>query len=280
MIKKALHTKSIYRSNLISDIRIAKEAGFSAVEMVGSKVLNYLDAGHDVKYVKEVLKQYDMKIVSVNDIAHVERNDAQSVEKMCREAKILSKFCYDVGCDCIQLVPLCAHEGKPWNEVKKLTAQSVVKVLDIGAEKGIKFQLEPVAWSPINSLPKSLDFIAETKRDNLKMVIDFWHLWYGQGTTLEDVANLDKDMICNIHFCDGKRNPEGTVCDEEDLRGWWAGEGDINMKDWVEAVKKTGYDGWWSYELISKRHWELDTKLVAEKCSRLMDEYIFNDMKK
>lgn len=274
MAKKSLHTKSIYRSNLISDIRIAKEAGYDAVEMVGSKVLNYLEAGHDVEYVKEVLKKYDMKIVSVNDIAHVERTDQESIDRMCYEAKMLSQFCQDVGCDCIQLVPLCAHEGKPWNEVKKLTASSVVRVLDIGAEKGIKFQLEPVAWSPINSLPKSLDFIEETKRDNLKMVIDFWHLWYGNGTTPEDVANLDKSMICNIHFCDGKRNPEGTVCDEEDLRGWYAGEGDIPMEVWVDAVKKTGYDGYWSYELISKRHWEMDTKEVAEKTKALLDKYL------
>ncbi len=274
MVKKALHTKSIYRSNMISDIRIAKEAGFQGLEMVGSKVLNYLEAGLDVEYVKEVLNKYDMKIVSVNDIAHVERTDAKSVERMCYEADVLTKFCQDVGCNCIQLVPLLAHAGKPWDEVKKLTASSVVKVLDIGAERGIKFQLEPVAWSPINSLPKSLDFIAETKRDNLKMVIDFWHLWYGQGTTLEDVATLDKDMICNIHFCDGKRNPDGTECDEEDLRGWYAGDGDIVLSDWVEAVKKTGYDGYWAYELVSKRHWEQDTKEVAEMCFKLLSQYV------
>ena len=274
MLKKSLHTKSIYRSNLLSDIRIAKEAGFQAVEMVGSKVMNYLESGMDIGLVKETLAKNDMKIISVNDIAHVERTDAKSVERMTYEAKMLTQFCSDVGCDCIQLVPLCAHEGKSWSEVKRLTAQSVVKVLDIGAEKNIKFQLEPVAWSPIHSLSQSLEFIEETKRDNLKMVIDFWHLWYGKETTLEEVAALDKDMICNIHFCDGKRNPEGTVCDEEELRGYLAGDGDIDVKAWVEAVKKTGYDGYWSYELISKKHWEIDTKEIAEVTSKLLDKYI------
>ncbi len=274
--KKSLHTKSIYRSNLLSDIRIASEAGFSAVEMVGSKVISYLNAGLDVGLVKERLAQYNIKIVSVNDIAHVERTDEQSVAQMCYEAEVLSKFCKDVGCDCIQLVPLCAHEGKPWSEVKKLTAQSVNKVLDIGAKQGIKFQLEPVAWSPIHSLSQSLEFIKETGRDNLKMVIDFWHLWYGNETTPAEVAQLDPSMICNIHFCDGKRNPEGTVCDEEDLRGYYAGEGDIPLQDWIDAVKKTGYDGYWSYELISKRHWEMDTAEVASTAGKLLDKYVFN----
>lgn len=274
--KKSLHTKSIYRSNLISDIRIAKEAGFNAVEMVGSKVLNYLDAGQTVENVIETLKKYDMKMVSVNDICHVENPDPDNVKRICEEAHILGKFCEQVGCGCIQLVPLLTHEGKPWNEVKTLSADPVSKVLDIGKEYGITFQLEPVAWSPINSLSKSLDFIKETGRDNLKMVIDFWHLWYGEGTTPEELAQLDPSMICNIHFCDGKKNPKGTVCDEEDLRGWWAGEGDINMADWVDAVKKTGYDGYWSYELISARHWEQDTKFVAEKCSQILDQYVWS----
>lgn len=273
-MKKSLHVKSIYRSNIISDIRIASEAGYDGIEAVGSKILNYLESGNTVDYLKEVLAKYNMKIVSVNDIAHVERVDEEAVEQMCKEAHILSKFCQDVGCSTIQLVPLCAHQGKPWDEVLKLTSSSVTKVLDIGAQYGIKFQLEPVAWSPINSLPKALELIKYSGRSNFGMVIDFWHLWYGQGTTPEDVEKLDKDMIYNIHFCDGLRNPEGTECDEEILRGVYAGEGSIDIPRWVEAVKKTGYDGYWSYELISKKHWEHDTKEVANKTKEILDKYI------
>lgn len=273
-MEKALHVKSIYRSNIISDIRIAKEAGYDAIEAVGSKVLNYLESGNTIDYLKDVLKKYDMKIVSVNDIANVERTDEESVERMCKEAHILSNFCKEVGCKTIQLVPLCAHAGKPWKEVLELTSSSIVKVLDIGAQYGVRFQLEPVAWSPINSLPKALELIEYTKRKNFGMVIDFWHLWYGQGTTPDDVAKLDKNMIYGIHFCDGTRNPEGTECDEEILRGVYAGEGSINMQEWIDAVKKTGYDGHWTYELISRKHWELDTKEVAEKTKMLLDKYL------
>ncbi|MGL5722451.1 MAG: sugar phosphate isomerase/epimerase family protein [Brevinema sp.] len=275
-MKKALHVKSIYRSNIISDIRIAKEAGFDAIEAVGTKVINYVESGNSMDYLKSVLKKYGVKIISVNDIAHVERTDAESIERMCKEAHILSQFCKDVGCNTIQLVPLCAHEGKSWEEILKLTASSVVKVLDIGAEYGVRFQLEPVAWSPINSLPKALEFISYTKRSNFGMVIDFWHLWYGNGTTPADVAKLDKNMIYNVHFCDGTRNPEGTVCDEEILRGVYAGEGSINLSEWIDAVKATGYTGYWSYELISRKHWELDTKEVAETTKKLLDQYLGN----
>ncbi len=273
-MKKSLHTKSIYRSNLASDIRIAAEAGYDAVEMVGTKIMNYLDAGYTAENCKDLLDKYDMQMNCIVDIAHVERTDKESVEKMTKEAEIFSKFAKVVNCPTIQLVPLCAHEGKSWSEVKRLTASSVNQVLDIGKDFEIDFQLEPVAWSPIHSLSQSLEFIDYTGRDNFGMVIDFWHLWYGQKTTLEEVAALDPKMIKNVHFCDGTRNDPETVCDEEILRGVLAGEGSINMDEWVSAVKATGYDGFWTYELVSRYHWEADVKEIANKTKELLDHYL------
>jgi len=274
MIKKALHTKSIWKSNLLSDIRIAKEAGFGAVEMAGTKVWDYIEAGRTTETVKETLKKYNMKMISINDIANVERTDDDSIARMLYETETLSAFAKEVGCDCIQLVPLCALAGRPEEEIIRLTADNIRRICDIGAKYGVRFQLEPVAWSPIHSLRTTKALIEAVDRPNFGTVIDFWHLWYGRETTLDEVRAFDPNRIYHIHFCDGKHNPEGTVCDETVLRGGYAGEGDIPLKDWVEAVKATGYDGWWSYELVSKEHWQSDTKEVAERTSALLDQYL------
>jgi sugar phosphate isomerase/epimerase len=47
------------------------------------------------------------------------------------------------------------------------------------------------------------------------------------------------------------------------LREVWPGGGNIPLKEWVDAVKATGYDEWWSPELHSPKHWELDPWDVA-----------------
>jgi sugar phosphate isomerase/epimerase len=214
-------------------------------------------------------------MISINDVAHVERTDDESIAKMLAETETLSQFAQSVGCDCIQLVPLCALAGRPWKEIRHLTGQNIRRIADIGARYGVKFQLEPVAWSPIHSLHQSLELIQEVDRPNFGMVIDFWHLWYGAETSPDEVAKLDKDLIYHIHFCDGKKNPAGTVCDETDLRGYYAGTGDIPLDHWVNAVKATGYEGWWSYELVSKKHWQSDVQEVATKTSQLLDHYVF-----
>jgi len=276
MNRKAIHTKTIWKSNLLSDIRIASEAGFGAVEMVGTKVLEYLESGNSTELVRTTLSNHQIEMISINDVAHVERTDDESISRMLAETETLSEFAQAVGCDCIQLVPLCALAGRPWEEVRRLTGQNIRRIADIGARYGVKFQLEPVAWSPIHSLHQSLELIQEVDRPNFGMVIDFWHLWYGGETTPDEVARLDKDLIYHIHFCDGKKNPPGTVCDETILRGVYAGEGDVHLKDWIDAVKATGYDGWWSYELVSKKHWQMDVKEVAAMTSKLLDDYVFN----
>ena len=276
MAGKALHTKSIWKSNLLSDIRIAKQAGFGALEMAGTKVWDYLEAGCTPETVKEVLAQYDMRIISINDIAHVERTDDDNIARMLRETETLSAFAREVGCDCIQLVPLCALEGRPEEEVIELTAKNIRRICDIGVRYGVRFQLEPVAWSPIHSLRTAKLLINAVGRDNFGTVIDFWHLWYGAETTPDDVRALDPSLIYHIHFCDGRRNAPGTVCDETVLRGCYAGEGDIPLTEWVQAVKDTGYDGWWSYELVSAKHWQADTAAVAAETSRLLDRYVFD----
>jgi len=276
MNRKALHTKSIWKSNLLSDLRIAKEAGFGAVEMAGDKVHDYLATGLKPEQVKETLERLDLKMISINDVAHVERTDDDSIHRMLAETETLSQFAREVGCDCIQLVPLCALEGRPWEEIRTLTARNIRRIADVGARHGVRFQLEPVAWSPIHSLSQSLELIEAVERDNFGMVIDFWHLWYGGKTAPEDVARMNPAHIYHIHFGDGKKNPPGTICDETDLRGHYAGDGDINMPEWVEAVKASGYEGWWTYELVSAYHWQMDTKEVAENTSRLLDKFVFN----
>lgn len=45
MLGKALHTKSIWKSNLMTDIRLASEAGFGAMEVASSKIWDYLSSG-------------------------------------------------------------------------------------------------------------------------------------------------------------------------------------------------------------------------------------------
>ena len=127
-------------------------------------------------------------------------------------------------------------------------------VADIGAPFGIRYYLEPVAWTPLGSLARAVEVIDAAERDNVGLVLDFWHLWQ-RGTTPDDVARLDRRFISGVDFADSL-GPAGSPAPDQRSRCVWPGEGEIPLREWVAAVRATGFDGWWDNELYSPLHWE------------------------
>ena len=268
-----MHALSTMHSNMRTDIRVARETGFEGLEVVEMKLLRYLDQGFDAADLLPILDQYDMQVVTINALKDIERIGDQRPALMA-EAERLSAAAEVLSCPTIQLVPFCGLEGRPWEEVRRLSAENIADIADIGGAHGVRFQLEPIAWSPIHSLSQSLEVIAEAGRENVGMVIDFWHLWAGEETTPDEVAKLDASLIYGVHFCDGIRHTPGTPWVEEDLRSFLPGEGRIPIEEWVAAVKSTGFDGVWSSELLSPKHWEWDILEIARETKALMEKYI------
>ena len=269
-----LHGLSTMHCNIVTDIRIAKETGYEALEIEVSKLIRYLDRGFKPEELNSEFKSNSIRPVVINALKGVEVREPKKREELLRRAERLCAVAQIINCQTIQLVPLCSLEGKPWKEVLKLTAENIADIADIGKRYNIRFQLEPIAWSPIHSLSQSLEVISETARDNVAMVIDFWHLYAGGKTTPDDVARLEASQIYGVHFCDGVSHKKHTKWVEEDLRGFLPGEGEIPVKEWVDAVRSTGFDGVWSSELLSPRHWEWDLWKIARECKARMEQYL------
>ena len=159
MNKKAIHGKTIYKSNLATDIRVAHECGFGAIEIVASKLYSYLEQGNTTADLKKILDHYSVAPVCINDIAHVETDDAVKLDEILKETDYLSKVAQEINCPTIQLVPLLALEGRPWDEIVQITGRNVGKIGAIGKKYGVNFQMEPVAWSQINYISKSLEMV-------------------------------------------------------------------------------------------------------------------------
>ena len=269
-----MHGLSTMHSNIKTDIRIARESEFEALEIVESKLLRYLDLGFKTVELISLFKKYSIKPVCINALKDIERTEPNEHAELLQETERLCRVAHTLECPTIQLVPFCGLEGRSWPEVLELTSKNIAKIADIGKKYGIRFQLECIAWSPIHSLSQSLQVIKQTERENVGIVIDFWHLWAGGETTPDEVAKLDSSVIYGVHFCDGIHHTEGKPWIEEDLRSFLPGEGEIPIKEWVEAVKSTGFDGVYSSELLSPRHWEWDLLEIARETKLRMEKYI------
>jgi len=270
-----MHELATMHSNIKTDIRIASETGYDAMEIFEPKLLRYLDCGFKPKDLLSLFEKYNIKPVCINALKGVERVEPKELKELMMEAERLCDIARIIKCPIVQLVAYYSRpEEKSWEEILKITAKNVADIADIGKKNGVRFQLEPIAWSPINSLSKAIQVIEKVEKENVGLVIDFWHLWAGGETTADEVSKLNGSMIYGVHFCDGIKNTPGKEWNELELRSFLPGEGDIDINEWVEAVKATGFDGVWSAELLSPKHWEWDLLEIARETKVRMEKYI------
>ena len=258
----ALQSQVTKHCNLLTDIRIAKETGHSGIEINGEKLTRYLAQG----YRMETLVSHfaNLQPVGLTYLKDIERQ-GRDYDDLAGECEQLCTLAERIGCPMIQLLtgpldPAGLYQGlrgMPWPELRKLTSQNLRQLGEIGKAHNVKFFLEPLAWAPLNTLQQALEVIEGAEQDNVGLVIDFWHLW-GSGTKVEEIAKLNKELIYCVHFCDSLDHwgERGTF--EQRGRDVWTGAGRIPLKEWVDAVCATGFNGSWSCELLSPKYWELD----------------------
>jgi sugar phosphate isomerase/epimerase len=249
--------------NLLTDIRIAKETGYDAIEIRGSKLFRYLDQGLAIDDLLYHLGGFP--VVGLSFVQDIERQAPGEYTALLEECERMCGLAETLGCQMVQLVngpvePGGTYKGlvgQPWPEIRKLTARNLAALADIGAKHGVSFYLETPTWAPLHTLKQALEVIDATERANVGLVVDFWHYWCS-GVTPEEVANLRKEVIQCVHLCDGLERHGERGHPSQIGRGVWTGGGRIPLREWVDAVLATGFDGWWSCEFLSPRHWELD----------------------
>ncbi|HJT79107.1 MAG TPA: sugar phosphate isomerase/epimerase family protein [Gemmataceae bacterium] len=258
-----LHNLAAKHANLLTSIRIARETGYAGVEIGGDKLRRYLDQGFDIDSLRPLLKETPP--IGLSYVQDIERQAPEEYEALRGECEAVCTLAEQIGCPMVQLLtgpldPAGPYKGladRPWPEMRRLTAKNLRALADIGQAHGVRFYLEALTFTPLHRLEQQLELLAETGRDNVGLVLDFYHLW-GSGTRPEEIARVPRELIFCVDFCDssdgfGERGDPG-----QRGRDVWTGGGRIPLKEWVEAVQATGFDGVWRCELLSPKYWELD----------------------
>ncbi|MGN6221287.1 MAG: sugar phosphate isomerase/epimerase family protein [Microbacterium sp.] len=290
MSKISMNVTTTFHSNIITDIRLAKEAGFGGIELQTPKLTRYLDAGFTAE---SLLPHLDgLTVTGVGAALDAER-DGEARERFLAEVRRLSHVAQVVGAPIVQVCTgpvdwnvvkdfragrLAADDpryrgtlGQTDAEAVSAVARNVREAADIAADHGVGIFLEPLAWSNVNRCAQGLRVIEEAGRPNVGLALDTWHFWT-VGDTLEEVAALPKELISVVHISDGlDLDRANEVPDQSVHRDVVIGGGAIPLQQWVDAIKSTGYDGWWASEMFSTRAAEGDLLDVATTIRGLVE---------
>jgi sugar phosphate isomerase/epimerase len=253
----SLHTICTRHSNMITDIRVAKEAGYDAVEPTTFKLERYLDAGYQAEELVPSLSPLGVDMIS--SFEPIERQDPDDMRRRCRR---LCEAAQTLGCSAFQVVALDGLKHLSWPQMRSEFAKSLKALADIAAPFGVRLALEPVAFAPLKTLAQALEVIDAAERENIGLNIDTFHIWAG-GTPWEEVARLDPRLIVVVHLSDAAPRRADAWSDAD--RGVFPGEGIIPLQEGIAAIRDAGYDGVWAIEMISDYYWEWDPFVLARE---------------
>jgi len=275
-------------STLSIDLAVLRDAGFDGYEVAFGKLRDVLAAGYSEAELTASLAGLDLP--GVGYVRDIERA-GEALPALMAEAGEIIDLARLVGAKGVQVLtgPLQVQAVRDFAATSRTalypgalgfsrkeqltqTAQSMARLADLAAESGMLLYLESLAWTPLNRLADQVELIRRTERDNVRMVIDYWHC-YASGDTPDDVARLDRNLIYGVHICDSLPF-DGGIPDEGVLRDVPAGKGVLNLRDWTDAVKATGYDDWWSCESFCRRQHQGDSFAVARELHDQMRDLV------
>jgi sugar phosphate isomerase/epimerase len=264
-----LHTGSIMYTNVATDIRVAIDAGYDAIELYIPKLIRYLDAGYEAE---ELLPMLDsLRVAMINSFLNIECQDPAVRRDLREQCERLCAVATTLDCSALQVVALNALRGEPWPGIRTKIGRSLAELADIAAPHSVKLALEPVSFTPLHTLDRALEVLDVACRENVGLCLDTFHLWTA-GTPWEEVAALDRALIFVAHLSDvtPRKGDEWGDADRDVLLG----DGILPLKEGIAAIRATGYDGLWSVELLGAYHWEWDPVVLAKELKRRAQSFL------
>jgi 4-hydroxyphenylpyruvate dioxygenase len=111
-----------------------------------------------------------------------------------------------------------------------------------------------------SSLDTALSLVAAASEPNIGVNLDVFHYYTGPSK-FDDLAALTPANLAFVQVCDVAGVPRELASDNDRV---FPGEGDFRLDAIVEALRRIGYDGYISLELMNPVIWQAKPTQVAE----------------
>jgi sugar phosphate isomerase/epimerase len=244
----------------MTDVRVARDVGYDGIELHLPKLTRYLEQGFTVGDLKESLG--DLQVTMLDVLIPIETRDPAERARLVDECEAVASLAAELSCPAVQAVALGDFEDESWSSMRESLVASLEELGSIAASFGVRLGLEPVTFSPFRRLDHAIEVVERVGADRVGLCLDTWHLWTS-GTSWDSVAEVDPAMIVAVHL--GDTEPKAGSSWSDDDRTALPGDGVLPLDEGVEALMRTGFEGMWAVEMLSRRHWEWDPERLARE---------------
>ncbi len=248
-------------TTLEQDVIWCSELGFETLELRDYKLDDYLE-NHSIEDLKQLLKEYNMPVVSLNSL-EVNAKAFEDPSELYAKLEKLAKYSVEIDCPYIVAAPMFNVNNLSKKELmdglKKLYNEMAKRAKAIG---NVKVGLEFIGLENrmLANMSEAVELKKYLENDDVGLVVDTF-AFHATGSKIQDIMELEGKDVFVVHFNDCRKN-DGPFT-ENDRE--YPGEGVMAMKDIYNAFTEIGFDGAYTVELICEDVWEHDPKSVVTK---------------
>lgn len=127
------------------------------------------------------------------------------------------------------------------------------------ATAGTKIAFELMPFAMIDTLEGSLEMIEGAGADNGGIALDLWHV-VKLGIPYERISRIPKKFLISVELNDGTFEAPWSLHEDTVNHRRLCGEGEFDIRGFIEAVQTAGYSGPFGIEVLSEelRKWPLE----------------------
>jgi sugar phosphate isomerase/epimerase len=251
------NTSTIRPTPLLEKIRIAGEAGFSAIESWNEEVDAYLAGGGSMAELKSALADANLKVVSMIALGGWITAEGEAHARVLNECRRRMDQAAELGSPYIV--------ASPPDVVVDLdhAASRYAELLRLGRTAGVRPSMEFLGFVAGIKDVASAKTIADGAGDpDATVVADVFHMIRGGGS-VDDLLMLDGAKLANFHVNDVPSAPDPLT--QTDADRVMPGDGIADLPRVFANLRAIGYDGPLSLELFNPSLWEADPLEVARR---------------
>ncbi len=267
-MRLALNSSTIKPTPLLEKIRIAGAAGYDGIELWAVELYEHVGRGGEISEVEKALADHGLEVPCFIAVRNWGESEGWEYRLAMDEARRRFELAARLGAPLMVCTPPLQRPG-----IAGL-ARGYADLLQIGRDTGVRAVLEYISFfASLTNIPDTVAVLDECGDPDGCTILDAFHNWNNR-TTLDDIRALPLERIAHYHINDAAPGiPSGSQKDPDRVM---PGDGVIDLKTELGALREKGYEGWLSLELFNEKWWAKDpletAKTGLERMRALCDE--------
>ncbi len=273
-MRTCFNVQTSMNSPLEVDLALCKQVGFEEIEISFAKAKDFLEH-HTLEELGQLVSDSGLKCASINAIFSISFCDDRKWQRVKDEFEFASDLANAVGCQ--KIIVLTDERADLAEDITEEaifedTVNIINRLADIAVDRGTVVALEPVGTMAIGSAAAAYKVVMHVNRPEVQLVIDDFNLFlWDLGSDYSDIASINKDKIAVVHVNDAEKMPFALL---DQMHRCMPGDGRIDVQYYMKQIKKTGYDGTVSVEILNPSIWAKNPEIIIQEAYEKLTRFL------